>query len=93
MPLLKLVRTLLIMSLLSACKTDPPVHTPYLNVPTSSGLCAKYKLVNADTLTYQFDSYQPCSDLKGGYCLPPGQFEALDAWARTEIQNCAQDED
>lgn len=92
----KLVKTALIIlvainfcQLVLSCQTAIPVHYPYLNKPSAQNLCARYKLVDQAKLQYAFDSWQPCADTLGGYCLPPGQFESVLAAIRQEQNNCS----
>lgn len=91
MQLQKLLRILLIIlitiSILS-CSDNFPTITPYLNQPDAQGMCQKFKLTDPKTLTFQFDSMAPCSDLLGGFGVPKGQLEAALAWGRREIKNC-----
>lgn len=93
MLLQKLAKILSITSValnLISCGDQYPTITPYMNAPNAQGQCPKYKLVDPAKLTFQFDSWAPCSDTIGGWSVPKGQLEASLAWGRREINNCKQ---
>jgi hypothetical protein len=74
---------------LVGCKEDFPAITPYLVQPDANGMCPRYKLVDQTTLSFQFDSLQPCSDVNGGWALPSNQFPQLLQYARDAQAACA----
>lgn len=79
---------LITLSALSIISCDEiPDNTPYLISPNNQNLCPKYKLVDKQRLLYQFDAWRPCGDVVSGWGFPPGQFEAVLAWARNKT-NC-----
>ena len=85
--LLRVLASLALITMV-ACKSDFPVNNPVLYVPQADGTCAKYNLVDTQSITYKFDSYVPCTSIEGGFCLQKGQFESILAWARKEIKSC-----
>lgn len=78
---------LIILGTLSLWSCDEiPDNTPYLITPNNQNLCPRYKLVDKEKLLYQFDAWRPCGDVVNGWGLPPGQFEAILAWARNRTK-------